>query len=1142
MKMLSWFAICALMGVSALCFNACARAEAVKQAADKPAVLFVADRGQAKPHLLRTWHDWIESGYNIDVKDISKIRSLKDLSAFNTVVVNFLPMVDGNKNVVSDQILFEKILDQYLKQGGGVVVFCGGGQYGLMKPALDHLLKPYGAMVPEEQIVDKTNTMGHCHEGRYLCNFTTQIAEAPMTRGVKKIGYIGQASRADVMKLMMPVVITDETEWNVVLRGEKEAYSAGGKHPGDGSQIKDTPDSYAEYPVMAAWRNVGKGRLFLFPHNACQTVTTPDIFDNFFWKAGDTLRDDVPDNRTFIMQTVDWAGEPSLQEGTFGGFKTDQNINPFAGAILSKKNKPAINWAEIGPVEKLAPGMGSLKGVIGAQSVFSGGKFTVTQLADAAREAGLDFIAFTEKLEELTPEKWGGLLEECDRISDEKFLAVPGLWALDKVGNRFFGIGEAPYPTPTAVTKDGKRLDNLAQFWFKLFGSRMVGFANVNQNPNPWFELRKSSGMALYTYEGGKRVDQAEQAFGKSSYNMENYLPFSVAVVATPEDVKAASRQMVNVFTGGTLQDLSDYIYGNNRFERRLFWETHHHWNLSSGPRLEYHGGHNVSSLATDEENENIYRYGFKLSNLDRGDEILLMDGPRVFRKWIADENSFSIDKTWAHEQVRVFIVKVVRRGETVFVSSPMPHNYGRRFYSCGDRQNSLPVNFQPDKKGDWYVSGVPLAAAYKSWDPNTLVYSPEPIYLIGAVGIEAVPTYLSSWLTGPDIPFDHPRIERAKSLSSTHFHSMSCPGVIITDNIAKRVYPNGGSHLGDQRPPLKTEPLELFNYTVRHYGLYGMQGQLNGQVTESKITALQDVAMEPGKSEVKVVYKNHPFRANVDYYIESQVGAKTSRYALADGGNQRVKTKVYRGDYVGTYPNGLNRGGAHYVVSGDLSSTIHMNKGRASSFLSLNVPPVWVKDQTFEYSVLFSNGGSMPVEETSDYARIKEFLGFNGPHPAIKKITGGKLLSKPVIATIETKQDSVVRINTVKNEKDPMGLTVRLTGYNPNWQTVYRLNGSRKWRYLGELDGYFYFNLYTNMRDHTVMAGHPVLADNPRVIIALEDPAGAQSSFELYNPTDAAVTVTVRTNPEFYKPWSREVRLQPFESKRVKVESDPVF
>jgi len=1110
-----------------------------RTSARKASIVFVASARYARPLYLRTWHDWLDSGYEIDIRSVSSIETVEDLRPYNAVVINFLPQVDSRQNVIPEQIPFEKALDDYMKAGGGVVVFCGGGTHGAMKPALCHLLKPYGAYVPEEQIVDDEHIMGHVLEGRLKANFTTQIEKAPMTLGVTKIGYIGEASRADVIKLMMPLVIEHPGKWHVVVRGEKTAYSAGGKRPGFGPEIKETPESYAEYPVMAAWRTVGKGRLFVFPHNVCQTVTSPDVFENFFWDPNDTKRDDRPDNRTFIMQTVAWAAQPSLREGNFGGFVTDRSIRPEAGAILkSAEHVPSvpIKWEEVKPVSEIAPKMYSLKGLIGAQSTFSGGEYTVAQLCAAARKAGLDFLAFTEKLEEMNADKWQRLQDACDQASDKSFLAFPGLWALDKVGNRLFGFGKARFPRPTSVTPDGKRIDNLAQFWINTYDRRMTGFADVNKNPNPWFEMRQTSGFAVFTYEGGQLRDEAFRGFCESSYNMENYFPFSVSVVTSPEDIASAAANMVNVFTGRTLKELDDYVHGKGEFTRSTFWETPHHWYLSSGPKLEYHGGYNINNLAVDEENENVYRYGFKLSGLRRGDEILLRDGWQVFRKWIASGDTFSLERTWPHDQVRVFVLQVTRNGKTVLIGSPVRHNYGRRFMTCGDRQNSLPFNYQPDKNGDWYATGIPLGCHYKSWEPSTLVYGTVKHYIIGAIGIEANPTIITSWFTSPSIPFDSSRMETYRSLSSVHFHRLSCPGIYIVDDIARRVYPEGGRHGGDQQPPLLTEPLQLFNYTARRYGIYGMIGQLNGQLVESRITALQDVSMKKGQQSVMVSAKHHPPRPNpnLTYWAEKRVDGEVRRYEAGQTPKQVIAEELSRGDYVGCYPQGLAWGGAHYAVAGDLRSRFQIKDNGFSSLISLNVPPRWKKGQNFDYTLFYTTGGSKPTRPESDYQKVTSFLGFDRPFPAIRNLRGGTLLDVPVIATIEAAQDSVVRFNTPLNAEDPIGLTVRITGFNPNWLSVYRLNGSKKWRYMGELDGYFYFNLYTNMQAFDVMAGHPLLADRNDVIIALDDPDGRQSAFEIYNPTDKPLTTTLRANPAFYEKWSTRVQLPPYASKRI--------
>ena len=84
-------------------------------------------------------------------------------------------------------------------------------------------------------------------------------------------------------------------------------------------------------------------------------------------------------------------------------------------------------------------------------------------------------------------------------------------------------------------------------------------------------------------------------------------------------------------------------------------------------------------------------------------------------------------------------------------------------------------------------------------------------------------------------------------------------------------------------------------------------------------------------------------------------------------------------------------------------------------------------------------------------------------------------------------------------------------------------------------------FNLYTRLTAHTIMAGHPLLADRDDIRIMLDDPTGSQSAFEIYNPLPEPVTVDLRSNPAFYSPWSSQVTLAPYESKRVRVTSKPI-
>ena len=170
------------------------------------------------------------------------------------------------------------------------------------------------------------------------------------------------------------------------------------------------------------------------------------------------------------VQTVRWAAEPTLESRAFGGHETDRDLDP-EDALTLKKQAP-IEWARSPTGDRLSPKMGALRGLIGAQSVFSGGEHTIHQLCAGAREAGLDFLGFTEKLEMLTESEWEEVKARCRKASDDRFLAMPGIAARDKVGNRWFGCGYVPYLQPTAVSSDGKILDNTYSCYFKYFRTR----------------------------------------------------------------------------------------------------------------------------------------------------------------------------------------------------------------------------------------------------------------------------------------------------------------------------------------------------------------------------------------------------------------------------------------------------------------------------------------------------------------------------------------------------------------------------------------------------------------------------------------------------------------------------------------------
>lgn len=490
------------------------------------------------------------------------------------------------------------------------------------------------------------------------------------------------------------------------------------------------------------------------------------------------------------------------------------------------------------------------------------------------------------------------------------------------------------------------------------------------------------------------------------------------------------------------------------------------------------------------------------------------MDGPNTHRKWIATGETFETEHTWPHEQARVFIVHVVRDGKTILLASPVSLHYGRRFNQCGDRQNTIPYNYQPDDQGNWHVCGIPIGCKYKSWSPHTSVYATAKSRQIGAIGVEIVPDRIRTWFASPVLQFEHPRGEEYQSLASHQTHRLSCPGVIIVDELTDRVYPHGGRHLGDCHPPKLTEPLQLFHLAQRRYGIYGMVGQLNGQLVESRISILQDVKLKNGRTTVRVSGDNYAVRANSNASVESCLRGETARNPVPDKLRWHQPERLVPGDYVGAYPFGYAWGGAQFAVSDNL--WVGYRPTHRSGFY-LKLPEELTEGATFDYAILYTTGGSLPHRPASDYQKVRSFLAFTGAFPGLEDLEGGELLKMPVIATIRTTPESQVRFRTVKNTNDPIGLTVRIQGFQPNWQVAYLRDDSTTWRYFGQLDGQFYANFYTRAAGHSIVAGHPITCDHPELRIALDDPQGKQGAFEIYNPTGETILARLQLNPTFF-------------------------
>jgi hypothetical protein len=89
------------------------------------------------------------------------------------------------------------------------------------------------------------------------------------------------------------------------------------------------------------------------------------------------------------------------------------------------------------------------RGIVHCHSNLSyDGSASLQDLRACLREGGFDFVALTDHDRGVSPEKYRQLVEACRAISDDRFVAVPGIEVLCTDGVEIAGIGVHELPTP----------------------------------------------------------------------------------------------------------------------------------------------------------------------------------------------------------------------------------------------------------------------------------------------------------------------------------------------------------------------------------------------------------------------------------------------------------------------------------------------------------------------------------------------------------------------------------------------------------------------------------------------------------------------------------------------------------------------
>ena len=484
-----------------------------------------------------------------------------------------------------------KLLHRFVARGGGLL-YLHLPSWGLGRGtrSLNRWLRRYRGRVLLEQVLEADAARRLRRPTlRTELAATGSLGRHSVTRGVAGLlyptGHNAWHNYAQPLKL--------SRAWTVLARGSPTARSVRVVRDGDTSRFHLEPGSHGRAPPLAALRRAGRGRLALWP--LASTCVWQDGFHPR-WGGGlimngrsGALRGDA---LKLLTQLLSWLGQPSQRRRLV----TVGEPRPGPPAAPGAAGSAAIQWDRVRLHGKRLPR--HYMGLVGAQSGLSSGTGTPTEMITAARQAGYRFVAFTEDLARMTPAKTARLVRACQQGSSDTFQAVPGFYYLDQAGNHHVVFGPQvrwPRPRWRSSQRRGRVLDNNMLFRGLRFPPLAVVRSSTNPKP-PWL-LGNYKGFAVYTYRGGKLVDDSLahylrlQADGFTLFPLVLHLTRSPAAVGLAR--KAAMQTYARWHRGRDPVSAMSGLHGPVVGGQRL-----HHFPvfISEGPVIEDLRSHNAGT------------------------------------------------------------------------------------------------------------------------------------------------------------------------------------------------------------------------------------------------------------------------------------------------------------------------------------------------------------------------------------------------------------------------------------------------------------------------------------------------------------------------------------------------------------------